>query len=360
MEAEQNGSKSWREAKSKGIHRNTVGIGSGILFCTLKDSIGIALCSMRSPCGGSLVNVGLVDWQALEKAQTQPSSQRHHEDSDILLLLSPRARATLHLVRKGAPKELSSWSLSPTKRIFDCACVLVVLPLLIPILLAIAFAVRATSAGPVFFLQKRLGRRGCSFTILKFRTMVHDPDAAYHAVTTAENQPFTSIGPFLRRWKLDELPQIFNVLLGHMSLVGPRPKMPEHVIGDLACRPGITGAATMAFASEETVLDRVPQHHLESYYRTVVLPAKHHLDAEYMARATFFSDLKLIVNSILRRWDGGVADSLIEHEKLEHEKLEREKRESEAKAREAKASLIEPVPVCAVVTEPVSVRTGTR
>jgi lipopolysaccharide/colanic/teichoic acid biosynthesis glycosyltransferase len=306
------------------------------------------------------VNVGLVDRQALEKAQTQPSSQRHHEDSDILALLSPRARATLHLVRKGASRELSFWSQSPAKRIFDCGCVVVALPLLTPVLLAVALAVRATSVGPVFFLQKRVGRRGRSFTILKFRTMIHDPDAAYHAVTTAENQPFTSIGPFLRRWKLDELPQVFNVLLGHMSLVGPRPKMPEHVIGDLACRPGVTGAATMAFASEETVLDRVPQHHLETYYRTVVLPAKHHLDEEYMARATFQSDLKLIVNSILRRWDGGVADSLVEHEKLEREKREAEAKAREVKAREAKASLSESVPVCSVVTEPVPVRTGTR
>lgn len=256
------------------------------------------------------MNVSLVDRPALENAQTQPSPQRRQEDSDILLLLSPRTRATLHLVRSGAPRELSSWSQSPAKRIFDCACVLVALPLLVPGLLVVAIAVRATSAGPVFFLQKRVGLRGCSFTILKFRTMVFDPDAAYHAVTTAENQPFTSIGPFLRRWKLDELPQIFNVLLGHMSLVGPRPKMPEHMIGVLGCRPGITGAATMVFASEETVLDRLPQHHLETYYRTVVLPAKHHLDAEYMSRATFFSDFKLIVNSILRRWDSGMLTAL--------------------------------------------------
>jgi len=128
------------------------------------------------------------------------------------------------------------------------------LPLLIPILLILAIAVWATSEGPVFFLQKRVGRDGCTFTILKFRTIVHDSRARYHAVTTAENQPFTPIGPFLRRWKLDELPQVFNVLMGHMSLVGPRPKMPEHVTKDLCCRPGITGAATIAFACEEAVL----------------------------------------------------------------------------------------------------------
>jgi hypothetical protein len=87
--------------------------------------------------------------------------------------------------------------------------------------------------------------------------------------------------------------------------------MPEHAIFDLPCRPGITGAATIAFALEETVLDRVPKHQLESYYHTVVLPAKRRLDAAYMARATFLSDLKLIANSVLRRWDRTVMDGLL-------------------------------------------------
>jgi lipopolysaccharide/colanic/teichoic acid biosynthesis glycosyltransferase len=208
-------------------------------------------------------------------------------------------------------RQLSPWSRSRAKRLFDCACVLPALPLLIPVLLAISLAVRMTSAGPAFFLQKRLGLHGRSFTILKFRTMFLAADKAHPAVTTAGNQRFTPIGPFLRRWKLDELPQLLNVLRGEMSLVGPRPKMLEHAIADLPCRPGITGAATIAFAREEAVLDRVPRHHLESYYYSVVLPAKRRLDAEYMARATFFSDLKLIVDSVLRRWDCAIIEDLL-------------------------------------------------
>jgi lipopolysaccharide/colanic/teichoic acid biosynthesis glycosyltransferase len=96
-----------------------------------------------------------------------------------------------------------------------------------------------------------------------------------------------------------------------MSLVGPRPKIPAHVISNLMCRPGITGAATIAFGLEEEVLDRVPMHSLESYYHTVVLPAKCRLDAEYMARATFLSDLKLIVDSVLRRWDSSIMEGLL-------------------------------------------------
>jgi lipopolysaccharide/colanic/teichoic acid biosynthesis glycosyltransferase len=208
-------------------------------------------------------------------------------------------------------KPLSRWSRSGAKRIFDCACVLPVLPLLVPVLLVIALAVRLTSSGPVLFLQKRVGRNGHIFTILKFRTMIHVADKAHHAVTTAGNQMFTPIGPLLRRWKLDELPQVFNVLLGDMSLVGPRPKLPEHVSNNLPCRPGITGAATLAFAREEVVLECVPEHHLESYYHAVVLPAKRQLDADYMARATFLSDLKLIVNTALRRWDTSVMEGLL-------------------------------------------------
>jgi lipopolysaccharide/colanic/teichoic acid biosynthesis glycosyltransferase len=208
-------------------------------------------------------------------------------------------------------KRLSPWSRSGAKRIFDCACVLPVLPLVIPALLVIALAVRLTSSGPALFLQRRMGRHGQAFTILKFRTMIHAVDKKHQAVTTAGNQRFTPIGPFLRRWKLDELPQLLNVLAGHMSMVGPRPKMPEHVISNFPCRPGITGAATSAFALEESVLDRVPRHNLESYYHKVVLPAKRRLDAEYMAGATFTSDLKLIIDSILRRWDTSVMDHLL-------------------------------------------------
>jgi lipopolysaccharide/colanic/teichoic acid biosynthesis glycosyltransferase len=149
-----------------------------------------------------------------------------------------------------------------------------------------------------------MGRHGESFTILKFRTMPfrkHTSDRP--AVTTSINQRFTPVGPFLRRWKLDELPQIFNVIRGDMSLVGPRPKLPKHQSTSLTCRPGITGRATVVFAREEVALSSVPNGHLDSYYHGVVLPLKHALDNEYMARATFISDLKLIIKSVLRRWD---------------------------------------------------------
>ena len=221
--------------------------------------------------------------------------------------LASAARSSPYLVIR----RLSPWSQSGGKRFFDCVCVLLTLPLLVPLLLATALAVRLTSSGPVLFLQERMGRHGRSFTILKFRTMIHTTEKAHHPVTTVGNQLFTPVGPFLRRWKLDELPQLLNVLLGDMSLVGPRPKMPEHLVSDFPCRPGITGAATIAFAREEMILDRVPKHQLNAYYHSVVLPAKRRLDARYMARATFLSDLKLLVDSVLRRWDSSVMEGLL-------------------------------------------------
>jgi lipopolysaccharide/colanic/teichoic acid biosynthesis glycosyltransferase len=200
-------------------------------------------------------------------------------------------------------ERLSSWSQSGAKRLFDLVCALIVLPLLIPVLLMIALAVLCTSPGPVLFLQRRVGRHNQSFTILKFRTLEHCGQRTHNCVTTAENQQFTLVGPFLRRWKLDELPQILNVLMGDMSFVGPRPKLPVHQLGRLRCRPGITGAATIAFAREEQVLASLPHHRLDDYYHSIILPAKLRLDTEYMARATFLSDLKLIVGTAFLRWD---------------------------------------------------------
>ncbi len=123
------------------------------------------------------------------------------------------------------------------------------------------------------------------------------------SVTTSINQRFTPVGPFLRRWKLDELPQLINVLRGDMSVVGPRPKLADHQTICLNCRPGITGRATIVFAREEMVLSPLPSCQLDGIYHKVVLPLKQQLDEEYMANATLASDLKLIVKSVFRKWE---------------------------------------------------------
>lgn len=211
----------------------------------------------------------------------------------------PAPKQFLHLVKPS----LSPWSRSVGKRIFDLVFVFALLPILLPVLLVVALAVRLTSRGPVLFFQKRTGCYGGEFTIVKFRTMIHLRNASHHAVTTTENQRFTLVGPFLRRWKLDELPQLFNVLRGDMSVIGPRPKLPNHQVGQMCCKPGLTGAATLAFAQEEAILAGVPRHELDVFYHEVVLPFKQELDDEYMARATFASDMKLILETAMRKWD---------------------------------------------------------
>ena len=212
------------------------------------------------------------------------------------------AAAQRQQANASVPK-ISRWSNSIAKRIFDVACILATLPVTVPIFLLIGLAVRLTSRGPVLFRQARAGWHGETFTIYKFRTMpVRDTSAHRPAVTTYGNQEFTPVGPFLRRYKLDELPQLINVLRGEMSLVGPRPKMPQHQAVRLNCRPGLTGRATVVFAQEEVALSCIPVDDLDSFYHSVVLPMKHRLDTEYMGKATFLSDLRHILSSIIRNW----------------------------------------------------------
>jgi len=210
--------------------------------------------------------------------------------------------STEHSVDGSESECLSAWVRSPAKRAFDLVLVSAMLPVLLPLLLIVACMVRLTSRGPALFLQKRVGRNGIHFTIYKFRTMLLSNERRGN-ITTINNPAITNLGRFLRWWKLDELPQLLNVLQGDMSLVGPRPKVPEQQTRALSCRPGITGAATIAFAQEEVFLVGIPQYTLEDYCRNVLLPLKESLDKSYMARATLFSDLRLLLHTAIRRWD---------------------------------------------------------
>ena len=197
---------------------------------------------------------------------------------------------------------LSPWVQSLAKRLFDIALVLAALPIWLPLSLAVAILIRATSAGRILFRQERVGRYGMPFTILKFTTMVASEDQ--RGTITTENDPaITPVGRFLRRWKLDEVPQFVNVLRGDMSLVGPRPKVPQQKADAPRCRPGITGAATIAFAEEESLLAGVPKEELETFFRDVLLPRKQYLDSRYLVQATFVSDLHLILCTVFRRWE---------------------------------------------------------
>jgi lipopolysaccharide/colanic/teichoic acid biosynthesis glycosyltransferase len=203
---------------------------------------------------------------------------------------------------QGDRRTLSAWTRSQRKRLFDVAMVLAFSPILLLLLFVIAAAVLVSSGMPVVFRQTRIGRGGREFTIYKFRTM--RPSQGEKEIESAlkSGERITLLGRVLRRLKLDELPQTFNVLLGDMSLVGPRPRIPEQQFIPIACRPGLTGPATLVFAREETLFAQIPEEALPSYYRNAILPAKHRIDSEYLQRATINSDLRILFNTIIGRW----------------------------------------------------------
>lgn len=187
------------------------------------------------------------------------------------------------------------------KRLFDVMVSGIGLLALSPLLLAIGLAVRLTSPGPALYKAKRVGRDGELFTLYKFRSMVADADKQGPGVTTAGDSRVTPVGRILRRTKLDELPQLFNVLRGDMSLVGPRPEDPRYVAlytpeqrAVLRVRPGITSPASVHYRDEERILQG---ENWETQYMTQVLPAKLALDLEYAQQANLLTDLKIILQT---------------------------------------------------------------
>jgi lipopolysaccharide/colanic/teichoic acid biosynthesis glycosyltransferase len=187
----------------------------------------------------------------------------------------------------------SPWVVSAARRCFDSAVAAIALVVLLPAILLVMLLVRMSSPGPVFFRQRRAGRNREEFTLYKFRSM-HAENCPGPEITVSGDPRITPVGSFLRRYKLDELPQFWNVLKGNMSLVGPRPKLPHHEGLDLPYRPGITGMATLAFRNEEKLLSTIPHDQLNAFYDICIKPKKARLDLEYMRHATFRSDLKLL------------------------------------------------------------------
>ena len=197
----------------------------------------------------------------------------------------------------------SSWAIP--KRLFDFIAALAGLVVLSPLMLVLAVLVRATSPGPALFIQERVGRHGRVFRCAKFRTMGTGAQAQ-GTVTTAADARVTPLGRWLRRWKLDELPQLWNVLAGRMSFVGPRPDVPgyaDRLQGDdrriLELRPGITGLATLLFRDEERLLALAKNP--QAFNDAVVYPEKVRLNREYLETGSFWRDLGYVFATV---WPG--------------------------------------------------------
>jgi lipopolysaccharide/colanic/teichoic acid biosynthesis glycosyltransferase len=172
------------------------------------------------------------------------------------------------------------------------------LVLLSPVLALIALLLKMDSPGPIFYRAIRVGRGGATFRLYKFRTMVENAEYLGPGITGSNDMRVTRFGRRLRRYKLDELPQLFNVLKGDMSLVGPRPEDPRYVSYYtpqqkrlLELRPGITSAASLAFRDEA---DLLTGDDLEQEYIHVILPRKLALEIEYQQHRTIWSDLQVI------------------------------------------------------------------
>ena len=191
------------------------------------------------------------------------------------------------------------------RRALDVLVSAALLAALAPLLVAVAVAVRATSPGPALFVQVRVGRDGRRFRLHKFRTMVTDAPRRGPRITVGADPRVTPFGAWLRRTKIDELPQLWDVLRGALSLVGPRPELPEWVLRWtrserrlLRVRPGITDPASLAFVDEAALLATAadPTH----FYATVVAPAKLALSLEYLERRTVWTDLAVLLQTALR------------------------------------------------------------
>jgi lipopolysaccharide/colanic/teichoic acid biosynthesis glycosyltransferase len=189
------------------------------------------------------------------------------------------------------------------KRIFDLVCAIPGTALLLPVFLLLALAIKLEGRGPVFFRQDRVGRGGRLFRIWKFRTMVVGAERFGGPLTVGDDHRITRVGRWLRRFKLDELPQLFNVGRGEMSLVGPRPEVPKYVSlytttqrKVLELTPGITDPASVAFREESNLLAKASDP--ERAYVSVIMPAKIQLNLEYAARATVWRDFVVVLQTL--------------------------------------------------------------
>jgi len=197
------------------------------------------------------------------------------------------------------------------KRTFDIGVSFVGLILLSPLMLLAALAIKLDSPGPIMFRQKRIGKGFHPFLIYKFRTM-QEASGRRRSLTVGDDPRITPTGRLLRRTKIDEIPQLINVLKGDMSFVGPRPEVPEFVElfrseyeEILKVRPGITDLASLKYRDEAAVLEQ--SENPEEEYLRRVLPDKINLSKEYIRRSSFFFDLTLILKTVRKLFEHQVS-----------------------------------------------------
>ncbi|MDR2086127.1 MAG: sugar transferase [Dysgonamonadaceae bacterium] len=189
------------------------------------------------------------------------------------------------------------------KHLFDKVFSFTGLLILAPVLLVISILITVKMPdGPVIFRQKRVGKHGKLFTMYKFRTMTHNHSGS--SISVKGESRITPLGAFLRKYKLDELPELWNVLVGDMSLVGPRPDVPgyaDHLHGEdriiLTIRPGITCLASLKYRNEEEILAQQPNP--QEYNDQVIFPDKIRINKNYIKNRTFYWDLQIIFCTVL-------------------------------------------------------------
>jgi lipopolysaccharide/colanic/teichoic acid biosynthesis glycosyltransferase len=188
------------------------------------------------------------------------------------------------------------------KRFFDFLASLIGLVILLPVFLVISILIKMQMEGPIFFTQYRIGHNARPFKMVKFCTMKSNPNG--NTISVKGDSRITTLGALLRKYKIDELPELWNVLKGEMSLVGPRPDVPgyaDQLIGDdrlvLSVRPGITGLASLKYSNEEELLSF--QTNPQKYNDEILWPDKVRINVHYVRNRSFFLDFKIIIFTLM-------------------------------------------------------------
>ncbi|MDP7319711.1 MAG: sugar transferase [Bacteriovoracaceae bacterium] len=191
------------------------------------------------------------------------------------------------------------------KSLFDFSISIIAFTFFLPLFMVISALIKLGSKGPIFFKQVRVGKDGKEFKIFKFRTMITDAETKGLQLTVGKDPRITSIGHILRKYKLDELPQLINIIKGEMSFVGPRPEVPKYVSmyneeqkKVLQVKPGITDVASLEYIDENELLKDAINP--EKMYIEKIMPAKLELNYKYIQNQSLFLDIKIIFQTIFK------------------------------------------------------------